>query len=85
MTDAQLAFLKHVSDSSGQVELKRFCDMKPGAAAKIQDIAARGYIRLVPARCGPLAIATGSMFAVLTRAGAEHLRAIGVYDKKQVP
>ncbi len=36
---------------------------------RLQDLARRGYVRLTPARCGPLGIRTGETIATLTECG----------------
>jgi hypothetical protein len=44
--------------------------------ARMKDLCMRGLVRLSPARCGPLAVVTGELMAILTEAGraALHLR-----------
>jgi hypothetical protein len=48
--------------------------LTPHGKRRMQTVIERGFVDLVPARCGPLGIRTGEFFARLTAEGNEMLR-----------
>lgn len=58
-------FLANLVANDGERELRDGAENLPG----IKTLEREGYIRLVPALCGPLGVRTGSFFAQITEAG----------------
>jgi hypothetical protein len=57
--------LADLVQSNGERELREGAESLPGIKTLERD----GYIRLVPALCGPLGVRTGAFFAQITEAG----------------
>jgi len=58
-------FMKGLIDNDGSSELREGAENLPG----IKALETGGYIRLVPALCGPLGVRTGTYFVQITDAG----------------
>lgn len=58
-------FLADLIENNGERELREGAENLPG----IKALEHEGYIRLVPALCGPLGVRTGTHFAQITDAG----------------
>lgn len=58
-------FLADLGANDGERALREGAESLPG----IKTLVREGYIRLVPALCGPLGVRTGTYFAQITDAG----------------
>jgi hypothetical protein len=58
-------FLADLVANDGERELRDGAESLPG----MKTLEREGYIRLVPALCGPLGVRTGAFFAQITEAG----------------